>query len=288
MDYSFPIFDRLQDCWDPISEGQLARLEYDLGVNFPEEYRGFLLRFNGGDWGHLVKSRVQSPSRFADEIAISVNYGIVVDDRFACDDILHNAEVFSGRIPDTLVPIMSSLGDLVCINIGTDNYGKVYYWNKYHEGADFNLLYLIAESFDEFLLSLTPDTETDCHREELPAFVAVEAGDRAEVTQYLRLAGKVELRNAHGWTLLMCAARNSWPKIVEMLIGAGADINARDPDGWTPLRHAVFGGSLDSIKCLIGAGADTGYRDSQGRTLAEIAKELHHHRVQYHLEQYVK
>jgi hypothetical protein len=287
MEFSWPIFDRLQDCWDPISEAQLAQLEADLGVELPADCRRFLLHFNAGWWPHLVKSQVQNPSRFVDAITVTGTFGIVPDDRFASDDLRHTAEVFSGRIPETLLPIMDGWGNLVCVDVGEKNYGKILYWDRDHEGCDFNLVYLIADSFDEFLLSLTPDTETDCHREELPAFVAVEGGDRAQVMEHLRLGGKVELRNAHGWTLLMCAARNSWPKIVEMLIGARADINARDPDGWTPLRHAVFGGSLDSIKCLILAGADTGYRDSQGRNLAEIAKELHHHRVQYHLEQYV-
>ncbi|MEX0677565.1 MAG: SMI1/KNR4 family protein [Pirellulales bacterium] len=287
MDYTLPIFDRLQNCWDPISEDQLRQLEDNLEAEFPDDYRDFLLRFNAGDWSHLVITRVLHPGRFVDDVVLSSNYGIIPDDRFTGSDIVNNAEVFSGRIPDTFVPIMSAWGDLVCIDLAEEDYGKIFYWNRYHEGSDINLVYLIADSFTEFLLSLTPYTELDTWKEELPVFQAAERGDRKAVLKYLMDCGKPDIRNAKGWTLLMCAARNSWPRIVEMLYNGGAKPNALDPDGWSPLHHAVWGQSFDSVKHLLAAGADTDYRDAQGRNLAQIAKELHHYRLYYHLAPYM-
>ncbi|MEX2333487.1 MAG: SMI1/KNR4 family protein, partial [Pseudohongiella sp.] len=81
MDYTLPIFDRLQNCWDPISEDQLRQLEDNLEAEFPDDYRDFLLRFNAGDWSHLVITRVLHPGRFVDDVVLSSNYGIIPDDR---------------------------------------------------------------------------------------------------------------------------------------------------------------------------------------------------------------
>ena len=114
-----------------------------------------------------------------------------------------------------------------------------------------------------------------------------ERGERNVVLEYLFEPGKPDIRNAKGWTLLMCAARNSWPKIVDMPIKSGADPNALDPDGWSPLHHAVWSQSLDSVKHLLAVEADTDYRDSQGRNLAQVAKEDHRYRLYYHLAPYM-
>jgi hypothetical protein len=286
MDYVSSIFDRLQDCWDPISTEQLAGLQEGLGARLPADFLRFLARFNAGDWAHLVYCQVRKPSPSVDRVFISATNGVVPDDRFSYQDILYKNDCFSDRIPDSFVPIMDALGDLVCIDVGHD-FGKVYYCNINQEVNDNNLVYPLADGFDEFLLGLKPNYESDTHYEELPTFRALELGDKEVVLDYLKDQGPVDWRNLKGWTLLMCAARYSWPKIVEILIRAGAEVNARDPDGWTPLAHAVFAGSLDSIKCLLAAGADIHDRDAQGRNLAKFANELHHHRVQYFLERYL-
>jgi ankyrin repeat protein len=173
--------------------------------------------------------------------------------------------------------------------MATDNmhYGKIYFWDRDNEGEEENLVYLVADNFMEFLSSLEPDSELDRFDEELPTFQAAERGDRHAITEYVVGRGLCDVRNAKGWTLMMCAAHNSWPKVVDILARAGADPNAVDDEGWTPLHHAVWGQSLDSVKHLLLAGADTSYRDSEGRNLAQIAKELHHYRIYYHLAPYM-
>ncbi|MEX0677566.1 MAG: SMI1/KNR4 family protein [Pirellulales bacterium] len=287
MDYSTPIFDRLQDCWDPISENQLARLEADLGVDYPEQYRDFLLRFNAGDWAHRVSFRVLHPTRCVNQIHLGHNLGIVPDEQFAYADIRHAAEVFHGRVPHSFVSVMSDGSNPICMEMAEENCGKIYFWDRDNEGSEENLEYLIADSFMDFLSCLSPASKEASYQETLPVFQAAERGDRKAVLKYLMDCGKPDIRNAKGWTLLMCAARNSWPKIVEMLYNGGAKPNALDPDGWSPLHHAVWGQSLDSVKHLLAAGADTDYRDSQGRNLAQIAKEEHHYRLYYHLAPYM-
>ena len=291
MYYHAPIFDRLPDCWSRISEDQLRQLEDALEADFPDDYRDFLLHFNAGEWSHAIKARVLEPNPFVDDVAIPSTYGIISDDRFMGDDILNTilntVEAYSDEIPNTFVPIMDAMGAPVCMDLSEEDYGKIYYWGRSHEGTDRKRAYLIADSFTEFLLSLRPDTDMDIRNEELPAFQAAERGDRKAVLDYLFDRGRPDIRNAKGWTLLMCAARNSWPKIVEMLYNSGANPNALDSDGWSPLHHAVWGQSLDSVKHLLIAEADTDYRDSQGLNLAQIAKDLGYDRLYYHLAPYM-
>jgi hypothetical protein len=230
-----------------------------------------------------VKSPIIASDQVDDDVGITANYGIISDERFMVDDILHTTEVYSDRIRETFVTIMDAGGDPVCMDLGEEDYGKVYFWDRSHEGTDRKRAYLIAESFTEFLLSLRPYTELDIHNEELPVFQAVERGDRHAVLDYLFGRGRHDIRNAKGWTLLMCAARNSWPKIVDISLRSGVDPNALDLDGWSALHHAVWIGSLDSVKHLLIAEADTNYRDAQVRNLAQIAKDEHHYRLYYHL-----
>ena len=128
MYYHAPIFDRLQDCWNPISEDQLGQLEDALKADFPDDYRHFLLHFDAGEWSHAIKARVLEPNQFLDDVAITSTYGIISDDRFTGDDIQNTVGAYSDDIPDTFVPIMDAMGAPVCMDLGEENYGKVYYW----------------------------------------------------------------------------------------------------------------------------------------------------------------
>jgi hypothetical protein len=287
MDFARPIFDRLQDCWDPIADDQFAKLEADLGVRYPRPYRDFLLRFNAGDWSHRVSFRVRQPSLWVNQIHPVNNLGIIPDEGLDYADIRRTVRAFQGRMPEGFVPIMSDGSNPICMATDEKHNGKIYLWDRDNEGVEEDLVYLVADNFTEFVSSLEPDSELERFDEEIPAFQAAERGDRHAITEYLIGRGLCDIRNAKGWTLMMCAAHNSWPRVVDILARAGADPNAVDDEGWTPLHHAVWGQSLDSVKHLLLAGADTSYRDSEGRNLAQIAKELHHYRIYYHLAPYM-
>lgn len=89
----------------------------------------------------------------------------------------------------------------------------------------------------------------------------------------LRHGGKTDQRDGRHETPLMIAASDSLDKNVQLLIDAGADVNAKDARGSTPLMHAFqsFKPNLAIARALIGAGANAGTRDPLGLTAKDYA-----------------
>ncbi len=287
LEVTFPVLERLQDSFDPVSKADVRLLEKRLGIELPRDYVDFLYQYNAPYAQHPIEFRVRNPGPFV-KFGILVHCLGIVKDWPECEtgwDIEDGVETFSDRIPTGLVPVAHSASDPICIGVTPENYGKVYLWDSVDEGADDNT-YLVADSFTEFLGCLTPGDESYEYVEELPIFQAAERGQRTDVEAYLADGGKVDCRNAAGETLLMCAARTAWPKIVRLLLERGADPSTRDANDCTPVYHAAMGQSNDSLKLLFAAGADTRYCDDRGRTLIKLAEERAYYRIARLLEKH--
>ncbi|MCA1635158.1 MAG: ankyrin repeat domain-containing protein [Acidobacteria bacterium] len=74
-----------------------------------------------------------------------------------------------------------------------------------------------------------------------------------------------------GETALMRAASRGYADVAQILLGAGADVNARREDGFTPLILAVFFGHEEVVRLLLGAGADVTAQTSLGTTAEKWA-----------------
>lgn len=97
--------------------------------------------------------------------------------------------------------------------------------------------------------------------------------DRPEVAQMLIDAGAdVNARNDQQMTPLYLAQHRS---LVDLLVKHGADLNSRAQGGLTPLHVAASEGedtgSLEVIEALLKAGADATLRDDEGKTPKQIA-----------------
>jgi ankyrin repeat protein len=71
----------------------------------------------------------------------------------------------------------------------------------------------------------------------------------------------------------MSAAEYGSREIVELLLKAGAKVNARNKQGTTPLINAARSGTIENVRTLIHAGADLNLHDEDGHSALWYARE---------------
>lgn len=103
---------------------------------------------------------------------------------------------------------------------------------------------------------------------------AVIAGDLFQVEQLLRAKPQIIVTrtSGHEWTLLHMAASGGNPKMVELLISKGAQVNALTTDDKTPLHYAAGKGHLEVARALVRNDADITLV-CNGRTALNLAEE---------------
>ena len=117
----------------------------------------------------------------------------------------------------------------------------------------------------------------------LMAIVYQQTPDAVEIQDMLmryQLGEQVKMRNGHGRTLLHIASRNFNPRLVQLFIQAGADVNdCANNCHATPLIAAsdIRWGRPEEdqyqiVRQLVEAGADLCIKDTQQRTALEIAE----------------
>ena len=79
-------------------------------------------------------------------------------------------------------------------------------------------------------------------------------------------AGKLNITDNYGQTPVHYAAWYGWPKILDIIIKAGADIGIEENSGRTPLHLAVEKDHSGCAVSLLEAGADIEHRNRQGET----------------------
>lgn len=93
--------------------------------------------------------------------------------------------------------------------------------------------------------------------------VAARAGFNPTVDLLLRAGAKVDAKNRFGDTAIMAAALGGHLLIVKKLQARGAEIN---PVGWTPLAYAASSGQLEVVRYLIEVGAKVDAESANGTT----------------------
>jgi adenosylhomocysteine nucleosidase len=86
-------------------------------------------------------------------------------------------------------------------------------------------------------------------------------------------------RNPMRISALHAATATRQDAIVELLLAAGADVNARQQGGWTPLMAAAQNGDAETVDCLVAAGADPWLVNDAGESAADLAERAGHANV---------
>ncbi|NWJ46824.1 MAG: SMI1/KNR4 family protein [Chloroflexi bacterium] len=136
----------------------IQQAEKELGVQFPDSYCAFLLEHNGGH-------PLQSSFPLTEELLTprgSIHWFFCID-KSSVYDIRKKMRTYEDRVPSNFLTIAADPGgNLICISFKGVDAGKVYYWD--HEGEldkssvdSYENVYLIANTFEEFINSLTEE-----------------------------------------------------------------------------------------------------------------------------------
>ena len=143
---------------------------------------------------------------------------------------------------------------------------------------------LVSDSARAFeLLIAHPETRVDAANAagETPLMMAALRGNLGAVRSLIERGAQI---NRPGWSPLHYAASGPEPKVLQLLLERGADIDARAPNGNTPLMMAARYGAVDGAQVLLSRGADPRLRNAAGMTAADLARVAERDRLADRLE----
>ena len=129
----------------PTTETDIARLETDVNVAFPSDYRRFLLDFNGGYFTH---PRIETPAEVPTVEHLEYMNGISAPHRHAELATPGSLATFDNNDPPEIVPIGGTQrGSLILLITHEENYGSIQlrtfttsYWRSWGIDEYFSLL----------------------------------------------------------------------------------------------------------------------------------------------------
>ena len=109
-----------------------------------------------------------------------------------------------------------------------------------------------------------------------PLMDAAKSGDIEAVKDLLKRGADVDALSEKEKTALHYSAANGHVEVVKLLLEYGAMINARDRDGHTPLMLASIYGCNHTVQALLVNGADIHVRTKAGNTALVYAENNSH------------
>ena len=143
---------------DPSKEVQAW--ERQTGVSLPKDYRGFLLKYNGGSVYPRIFKHSISPQKLP-----SISPEEYVDRFYRWDQVfaLFNGESYGRGIPKGYLNIGETPGPLeILISTKNEDFGKIFGWIRSSDtwGTGHNTeIYLLSASFTLFLKMLYDDED---------------------------------------------------------------------------------------------------------------------------------
>ena len=104
-----------------------------------------------------------------------------------------------------------------------------------------------------------------------PLQIAADRAYKPAAELLLKAGADVNAVNKDGWVALCLAVMQKHLEMAQLLLAHNADPNARDKDGQTPLYHAVMDGQREMAELLLANKADPNAKDKNGETPLHVA-----------------
>ncbi len=121
-----------------LTEQELDKFEQKFRLNLPQSYKDIILKYNGGE---PEKEYFKGNSLYF----LPIKYGDNTVDR--------TLELLKDVLPKGLYPFCDVYGQLYCIDLNKDRYGKIYFFDESGESK------LVTESFEDFMNQLSDDPD---------------------------------------------------------------------------------------------------------------------------------
>jgi ankyrin repeat protein len=93
------------------------------------------------------------------------------------------------------------------------------------------------------------------------------------------LEGAWEMQTKKEYPLRPGRPKTDWPRVVETLAKAGADLNLQTKDGITALMAAAARGNVEICRVLVDSGADVNLKHTNGMTALALANAAGHQSI---------
>ena len=126
------------DCKNPTSLKEIKKFEQLIDAKLPEDYKNFLLKYNGG---HPTYNSYELIESLPDTNSDGINWFRPLGKEYRMN-LERDYNVFLNRIPYQMISIADApCGNRICLGIKEPYYGKVYFWDHNFEAGAIKDLY---------------------------------------------------------------------------------------------------------------------------------------------------
>lgn len=159
--------DQIREKKPPAPPEKVSRLENELGVALPDDYRQFLIRCNGGYVGGALWFQGPTPEGKAADAGVHHIGGFRDENYFSLEKWRAVSQDPGLCIPRELLWVMDDpFGNAICLAVSGAQRGCVFFWDheRVPEAWDGSVesaghLQLLARSFADFVAGLRPSSE---------------------------------------------------------------------------------------------------------------------------------